>query len=211
MYAVQGTIAFRNWNSGLYYCRGVDFLSFIALTVLCTAHIDAQNQPTAWLGAVLDHSRPGDRAMMERTVEILNGMDDDSIAIKLSNTMRHLLDVEGASASGIGYSASTREGDEGQEFDGQFVDGEKNLLQLRIPYFGTINLQRRLMSNTEMSSGHANEQTVSALAEWDSQWSFLDSSQDFEPLDDMTLQTINEGLFGSLFGGLDGQGIDFEA
>ena len=99
--------------------------------------------------------------------------------------------------------------------DGQFFDAEKNLLQLCIPYFGMINLQRRLMSNTEMSSGHADKQTVPALEDWDNQWSFLDSSQDFEPLDDLTLQTINEGLFGglfgSLFGGLDPQGIDFEA
>ena len=203
-------IAFRRWNTGLYYCRGVDFLSFIALTVLCLAHIDARNQSIAQHKAVLDHSRPGDRAMMERTVEILENMGSDAIAMKLSRIMQYLLEVEAASANGIGYNTSTSEAADGlaTECDGQFVDDENGELQLQIPYLGTISLQRRLASSTTTAAGMLSAQTPEqiqpSLIERDNQWSLLDSSNDVGALDDWTLQSINEGLFEGLLSGFGG-------
>jgi hypothetical protein len=199
-------IAFRKWNTGVYYCRGVDYLSFIALIVLCLVHIDARNQPMAQHEVVLDHSRPSDRAMMERTVGILRTMEDDAIATKLSRIMEYLLQVEAASASGIGYNTSTSEVDEGlaTECDGRFVDEENGVLQLQIPYFGTITLQRGLAPSTVTAVGilstQASEHTQPSLTAWDNQWSLLDSSEHMGELDDWTLQSINEGLFGDLLG-----------
>ena len=199
-------IAFRKWNTGVYYCRGVDYLSFIALVVLCLVHIDARNQPMAQHEVVLDHSRPSDRAMMERTVGILRIMEDDAIATKLSRIMEYLLQVEAESASGVGYNTFTSEADEGlaTECDGRFMDEENGVLQLQIPYFGTITLQRGLAPSTVTAAGilstQASEHTQPSLTEWDNQWSLLDSSEHMGELDDWTLQSINEGLFGDLLG-----------
>jgi hypothetical protein len=206
-------IAFRKWNTGVYYCRGVDYLSFIALVVLCLVHIDARNQPMAQHEVVLGHSRPSDRAMMERTVGILRTMEDDAIATKLSRIMEYLLQVESASVSGVGYNTFTSEADEGlaTECDGRFMDEENGVLQLQIPYFGTITLQRGLAPSTVTAAGilstQASEHTQPSLTEWDNQWSLLDSSEHMGELDDWTLQSINEGLFGDLLGfGSTGQG-----
>ena len=199
-------ITFRKWNSGVYYCRGIDYFCLIALTVLCLVHIDARNQPMAQHEVVLDHSRPSDRAMMERIVSILQNMKDDAIAKKLSRIMQYLLQVEAAAANGIGYNTSTSEADEGlaTECDGRFMDEENGVLQLQIPYYGTINLQRRLAPSTVTAAGilsaQASEQTQPSLTECDNQWLMLDSSDDMGALDDWTLQSINEGLFGDLLG-----------
>jgi hypothetical protein len=206
-------IAFRSWNPGHYYCRGVDYLSFIALTVLCLAHVDGRNQYTEGRssGIMLSHGRPSDRAMMERTVGILKAMEEDAIAQKLSKIMQHILDVEAASANGANYSASATksEGEGTTECDGGFGDIEKNKLQLHIPYFGTINLQRVLgdtaTGRTRRSEGDGavGDSTVDqdhrSFSEWDDQWLQLGSSAEFGDLDDWTLQSINEGLFSSLF------------
>jgi hypothetical protein len=213
--------AFRNWSPGRYYCRGTDFLSFIALMVLCLAHIDARNQSSGGRGssAALAYSRPNDRAMMERTVGILEAMEDDAIAEKLSKIMQGLLDVEAASANGAEYCASTIQSeDEGtKECDGGFMDKEKDKLQLHIPYFGTIHIQRRLattsVDGTMLSEHPILTTTMADLAadltqplslEWDNQW--LDSSAGLGELDDWTLQSINEGLFSSIFSGIEDQG-----
>jgi hypothetical protein len=202
-------IAFRTWNPGHYYCRGLDYLSFIALTVLCLAHIDSRNS-TPGSGTSLAHSRPSDRATMERTVQILQNMEDDATAEKLSRIMTHLLDVEAASASGVEYSAeSTENEDDGtMECGADFVDSEKDRLQLHIPYFGTINLQRKSIAGippAEQGEGYtavgdlASYQAQQMFPEWDNQWSLPGSSADIGELDDWTLQSINQGLFSGLF------------
>ncbi|KAI4612201.1 hypothetical protein J4E83_007752 [Alternaria metachromatica] len=207
-------IAFRKWKRGPYYCRGVDCLAFVALMVLCLAHIDSQNQSMIRHKALFDHSRPSDRALMERTVKVLGERSDDALATKLSSIIQYLLDAEAASANGTGYNTSASETDDGMatEFDGQFMDAEKAVLQLHLPYFGTISLQRRLASDIplaeEMLSTQVADQTQSSLTEWDNRWSFLDSSNDAGALDDWTLQSINEGLFGGLLGGLGD--VDFD-
>jgi hypothetical protein len=201
-------IAFRKWKTGLYYCRGVDFLSFIALTVLCLAHIDSQNRSNVQQRILLGHSRLSDRAIMECTVKLLQEMRDDAIATKLSRIMQYLLDVEAASANGIGYSTSTTEGDDGlsTDCDGQFVDAEKGVLQLHIPYFGIISLERKPAADSAVAEGMLStqvfEQAQASLTEWENQWSLPDSSGDMGTFDDWTLQNINEGLFGGLLGGL---------
>lgn len=215
------SLAFRTWIAGQCYCRTIDYLSFVAFVVLCIAHVDQSNGAANHAQQQsLQQNRPSDCALMERMVGILDAMDNDAIAMKLSRIMHHLLDVEAAAANGAEFStvASAESDEEGAtDYDGHFVDEAKTMLQLRIPYFGSINLQRRVISKShgdadgygqsaltvaQTDLGQASqplEDVLPLFFEWDAQWSQLDPSQDLYATDDWTLQNINEGLFGDLF------------
>ncbi|KAL4916498.1 hypothetical protein BDW62DRAFT_211905 [Aspergillus aurantiobrunneus] len=139
-------IVFRTANPAHFYCRGCDFLAFVATTILCLAHLIARGEASN-AGSVftsLVHTRPVDRGMMERTAEIIESMalysSSDAIAPKLTSIIRHLLDVEGNAADGAVYSTSSSSGD-GGEIDGNLSRGGKTL-HVHIPYFGTINFER---------------------------------------------------------------------
>ncbi|KAL3437119.1 hypothetical protein BDV09DRAFT_183794 [Aspergillus tetrazonus] len=146
-------ILFRSRNPVDYYCRGCDFLAFVATTIMCLAHINTNTHSYSDNTNHFDpltHSRPTDRGLMERTVEIIASTAaaeygvSEAIAPKLNRIIRHLLDVESNAANGTIYSTSTSssatDGDEG-EIGGALSQGGKSL-QIRIPYFGTIRLER---------------------------------------------------------------------
>ncbi|KAL6236742.1 hypothetical protein BDW75DRAFT_238962 [Aspergillus navahoensis] len=144
-------ILFRSANPVDYYCRGCDFLAFVATTILCLAHINTSAHPNSDNANNFDpltHSRPTDRGIMERTAEIIASTAtaeysaSEAIAPKLTRIIRHLLDVESNAASGTIYSTSSSpsDGEEG-EIGGTLSQGGK-ALQIRIPYFGTIRLER---------------------------------------------------------------------
>ncbi|KAL4738592.1 hypothetical protein BDV11DRAFT_134947 [Aspergillus similis] len=146
-------ILFRSENPVEYYCRGCDFLAFVATAIMCLAHINTNthsDSTNTYHFEPLRHSRPTDRGLMERTAEIIASTAateygvSDAIAPKLTRIIRHLLDVESNAANGTIYSTSTSssatEGDEG-EIGGALSQGGK-ALQIRIPYFGTIRLER---------------------------------------------------------------------
>jgi hypothetical protein len=223
-------LTFRRWNPGNFYCRGVDLLAFVAVTALCLVHIDSRNRQTNEIGKLLSQSHLSDRGMMERSVEILKQMRDDVSASKLSRIMQHLLDVEAEAASGVGFNAvATETGDGNSEYDGAFVDG-RNTLQLHIPYFGTICFHRKPIIHTsaipnDTLPDQIPTQSQQSSAQWDSCWShqglssggdvdsyndsaelagMFDFTNDMGYSDDLTLQSINESLFSSLFDGLDG-------
>jgi hypothetical protein len=223
-------IAFRGWNPGHFYCRGADYLAFIALTVLCLLHVNSrnttgQNAPSSTNGArVLRTSQLSDRGIMERTLDILKRMSDDATAIKLARIMQHLLDVEGSAVNGIGYNAVAEDEDGAVECNGDFLDNQ-NTLQLNIPYFGTIKLHRKLNSNTTEgatmpASNSTRSRQATPLVHADDQWhqqlfsshidpsfdttqygfsGMLDPTHGWSTSDDLTLQSINESLFSSLF------------
>ena len=230
-------IAFRAWNPGHFYCRGTDFLAFIALTVLCLAHIDSRNPlngntESSSTARIIVLSHPSDRGLMESTFEILHHMENDVIAAKLARLMRHLLDVEADAANGVEYGAVATENDNGPaECGGEFVNS-KDTLMLHIPYFGTINLQRGLVSaptGTTTQLNHSGstsnivpsdiemEQHNRPLSDLDTQWPqqphsswgdldrMIDPTGDFGVPDDWTLQSINESLFSTLFNSVDDQ------
>ena len=82
--------------------------------------------------------------------------------------------------------------------------------------FGMINLQRKVVARsscrTTMGEGHSVDEGSAVdqgqqVFEWDDQWSQLCSSADFGELDDWTLQSVNQGLFSSLFSGVDGEDV----
>ncbi|KAH8725746.1 hypothetical protein GQ44DRAFT_614965 [Phaeosphaeriaceae sp. PMI808] len=216
--------SYRTLNPGAFYCRGVDFFAFIALSVICIAHIntrcpadlsnnDAQSSTT--VRKVLAQSHHGDRGVMERTLLLFEQMEGDTITTKLSCIAQHLLAAEINVSSGERYCTSTSETDGSvAECEARFMDGD-GTLQLRIPYFGTVNLQR--IPTGESILPQATDAAQRSIMEWDAQWMQQNtfSSVDLDGVgnggnrvDDWTLQSINESLFGTLFSGKDGGSAD---
>ena len=180
-------VVFRTSNSAHYYCRGFDFLTFIATTVLCIAHIDPRSRhqgsgcslEPSTIFNFLAHSRPTDRGMMERTLEIFDSMalaGTDVIASKFARIIRHMLDIEANAANGTNYTTNSLKGNEGElECDGKSADGGK-ALHVYIPYLGAINFEPQ---NAQFPVPGA---TTDADDDWD-------------------LQGVDIALFDSLFRG----------
>lgn len=162
-------IVFRTSNPAHFYCRGTDFLAFIAITVICLAHIDSHSlvlRRTASLNPTpafnfLAHSRPSDRGIMQKTLEIIKTMarsGTDAIASKLGYIMHHLLTIEANAANGTIYMTSSSGGDEEEpECHIKLADGGKTL-HVYIPYFGTINFEGGSISK---SASTAPKQAIS--------------------------------------------------
>ncbi|KAJ4367258.1 hypothetical protein N0V83_006839 [Neocucurbitaria cava] len=194
-------IAFRTWNSGQSYCRGMDFLAFVATIVLCVAHIDSQSIPETPaqctnIGLILAHSRSSDRAVMERSLEILQVMIGDELALKLCKVMQYLLDIEADAANGIDYRAATTSIDDSAigEYGGLVDEG--STLQLHIPSFGIISLQQRsaMEASTDRTAVADPFNINNGLGTpLDEEWSQLLSAPE-----DWTFQSVNSALFGSL-------------
>ncbi|PWY83697.1 hypothetical protein BO94DRAFT_536386 [Aspergillus sclerotioniger CBS 115572] len=190
-------IAFRTSNPAHYYCRGTDFLAFVATTVLCLAHIDSYGQcPIP--GTVMNflaHSRPSDRGTMERTYEIIETMarsGTDGIAMKLARVIHHLLAVEATAANGTIYQTSTSKGSEGEfEYDGKLTNGGTSL-HVYIPYFGTIDFEQKPSHLSTFSAAECVPQMVS--------FSPKISDPEFSGQNDWDLQGVDVALFNSLFG-----------
>ncbi|KAH6613849.1 hypothetical protein C7974DRAFT_65679 [Boeremia exigua] len=190
-------LAFRKWNSSRYYCRGMDFLALVALTVLCVAHIDSRRMGAASTDTLseLAHSYATDRGMMQQTLRIMQWVDSDELALNLARMMQSLLDVEADAADGTEYSATAMHSHVGAtEYQSELLD-EGRKLQLRIPYFGTIMLQRE--------PGSAQNDVATAPDGFTFEAEFdcgIDWSQQAAACDDWTLQNVNQALFLDLFG-----------
>lgn len=184
-------IVFRTANPAHCYCRGTDFLAFIATAVMCLAHITYHSQRLAPSQSdnhdtpfsFLQHGRLNDRGMMERTLDILDSATragPDPIASKVGRMIRHLLTVESDAANGITYSTSQfGGGDEGIECTGKVTNHGK-ALQVHIPYFGTIKFERGTISKSslpvsELSMGPSNHYLLQTELRHDSHPSPLNS------------------------------------
>ena len=154
-------VAFRSSSPTGSYCRGIDFLVFIASTTLCLAHIDAHRHGQVFAGDgddgfffnSLAHQRPSDRGMMERALESVEHMANasvDMVASKIATVFRHLLVIEADAADGSSYNTSSASGEEGRECSGGLSDGG-NVLRIHIPSFGTIKIERSGVSRSILS------------------------------------------------------------
>lgn len=154
-------LAFRSSSSIGSYCRGVDFLVFIASTTLCLAHIDAHRQDHLFSGDTDDsiffkslaHQRPIDRGMMERALENVQQMAHtgvDVIASRIAAVFRYLLVIEADAASGHNDSIiSFANDEEALECGGGLSDGG-NVLRIDIPSFGTFKIQSDTVSRSTL-------------------------------------------------------------
>ncbi|MCJ1386189.1 hypothetical protein MMC17_009315 [Xylographa soralifera] len=162
-------VAFRTSNPAHFYCRGTDFLAFIATTVLCLAHLFScgrrqglrQDSNPDTIFKFLAHSRPSDRSMMERTLDIIESMacgGTDAIASKIARILRPLLEIEANAVSGTSYNISSSNGyEEELECHGKLTNDGKGL-HIHIPYFGTINFERRPISKSVSTAPTTPEQ-----------------------------------------------------
>ncbi|KAH8590953.1 hypothetical protein B0O99DRAFT_654633 [Bisporella sp. PMI_857] len=152
-------VSFRNSILATAYCRGIDFITFIASTTLCLSHIEAHRQYKCNRGKgvgvfqPLQHQRLSDRGLLERTLELMETMAQREHDVPL-------LAIENNSAKGAYYHTSAssefdnqepqRLGKTGQDFD---------ILYIQIPYFGTIKIERRpAISHTAKSAQTLSEE-----------------------------------------------------
>ncbi|KAB5551069.1 hypothetical protein GE09DRAFT_158787 [Coniochaeta sp. 2T2.1] len=156
-------VSFRSSDSVAAYCRGVDFLAFIASTILAVAHISTHHhrRPGLDRGAggssmrFLVHQRPADRGLLEQTLQCMESMyqgdlETDILAYKIAVILRHLLAIEAAAANGASYSmsVSSEQGDPeepgsveaGSDSNTTLHAGATQELRVHIPHFGTIKV-----------------------------------------------------------------------
>ncbi|KAI1105978.1 hypothetical protein F4804DRAFT_80426 [Jackrogersella minutella] len=146
-------VSFRNSSLATAYCRGIDFIAFIASITLCVAHIEVcrQHKTDTSIGLTsfqsLRHQRLSDRGLFEQTLEIMETTaqaSHDVVAQKISSILRPLLAIEDKSARGDCYHTTvSSEGDKRgiQQLDDP--DEFPNILRIQIPYFGTIMIEHR--------------------------------------------------------------------
>jgi hypothetical protein len=213
-------ISLRQVKSGSFYCRGADYLAFIAFTVLCLVHVDSKNKTKShsrcYVSERFAEARLSDRETMERILDTLKSMENDATASKLAHIMQNLLDIEGWVANGVRYSAVAMEDrDEAVECNGDIVD-DRNTLRLKIPYFGTISVHRNVnLTMEEIARDPGWDVPGGREAKWRNpygHWSFdtvqgglagtIDAPSDWGVHDDLTLQNVNKSLFSSLFSGM---------
>ncbi|KPM43145.1 hypothetical protein AK830_g3423 [Neonectria ditissima] len=160
-------VSFRNSNSSVMaYCRGVDFLAFISSTTLCLAHIDAHrkqragNRDGAAVFHFLAHQRLGNRGMMERTLETMEEKartGNDAIAREIGGILRQLLVIELDASNGRNYISRTSYGpDEESQCGGGVSDGGD--VHIRIPYLGTVKIERSAQNGDALSLPREREQ-----------------------------------------------------
>ncbi|KAH8654839.1 hypothetical protein BGZ61DRAFT_193461 [Ilyonectria robusta] len=130
-------ITFRSIVRVVFCCRIVDFCALTAALTLLLAHLSGQGKDSAWL---LPHQRPGDRALIENTIETLdelNRLNKDELTRETAKLARELLVLETESAkTGDTYSCSIVDKTQNDNSGGQ---GRRSLF-LDIPYFGTVML-----------------------------------------------------------------------
>ena len=145
-------VSFRD-SMSTAYCRGVDFIAFIASTTLCIAHIERVRQrrgDDAGGGMTrlqaFRHNRLSDRGLLERVLQIMKTMaraENDAVALKISTILRPLLQIEGQS-HGMGLSFRVCADAEAKREALQPFEHRENVgsLRIQIPYLGTIRIDK---------------------------------------------------------------------
>ena len=142
-----------NLTSTIDYCRGIDFVTFVAGTTLCLAHIEARHQHPKENGIrstvlqSLQHQRLSDRGLLERTLQIMETTaqnNHDVITQKISRILKRLFTIEDNSAKGASYNTSAiSKVDKQDSFSFSDESEVADVLRFQIPYFGTIKIEKR--------------------------------------------------------------------
>lgn len=147
------------------YCRGIDFLTFIAGMTLCLAHIKGHcqrhtsimNNETTSVFQFLVHQRPQDIGFIER---IMQGMehkttrDNNPITQTIANSLSQLVAIEAsvANQSSCIASLSCQIGCDGLESTGISMHMKNDVLRIYVPYYGTIRVEREKSSGRFVES-----------------------------------------------------------
>lgn len=151
-------VSFRGSASVAAYCRGIDPLAFIASTVLTLAHIEARSQQRVNRGDcgsalhLVTHQRLSDRGLLEQTLQCIKKMtesDEDDMACKISNILKHLLVIEVNAAKDDPYSTTiySEPGMPESQF-GDKLTGAEHSLRIHVPYLGTVRIERNSVSRS---------------------------------------------------------------
>ncbi|UKZ68651.1 uncharacterized protein TrAtP1_009675 [Trichoderma atroviride] len=137
------------------YCRGIDFLTFIASMTLCLAHIKGHcqrhtsimNNETTSVFQLLVHQRPQDIGFIERIMESMEHKttkDNNPITQTITNSLRQLVAIEASVASQSYFTASLscQIGCDGLESSGISMHMKNDVLHIYVPYYGTIRVER---------------------------------------------------------------------
>ncbi|KAH7138486.1 hypothetical protein B0J11DRAFT_476154 [Dendryphion nanum] len=160
-------ILLRSTKSRDVFCRGVDFIAFIACMVLCLAHIMAggtgdslyatSNRPDRAFDSII-HQRLSDRGLLERTLEIMDRIvldSQDTIALKIVHILRPLLVIGSATSTDDAmYCINCSFGEESYDLgcSGEMNDSGDTLC-IFVPHLGKVTLER--VNFTEMLSAES--------------------------------------------------------
>ncbi|VUC28757.1 unnamed protein product [Clonostachys rosea] len=143
-------VSFRNVFTSTAYCRGIDFIAFIASTVLCIVHIQSRRrQKGVGVFQSLQHQRLSDRALLDQTLDIMEAMakrTGDSVAAKVSSILKPLLVIENESSAGRPYHICTSSAENMQEGPDYHAEVMENghAIRIQVPYLGTVMIESRL-------------------------------------------------------------------
>ncbi|KAI1323657.1 hypothetical protein F5Y16DRAFT_332718 [Xylariaceae sp. FL0255] len=207
------------------YCRGIDFLAFIASMVLCLSGIDSQRHHSRGSSvAFISHQRCGDRGLMEHTLEIMDNLsrsNGDTIATKVASILRALLDIEQEVMGGVSYQFRllpqfTCNGPEDDETDCGGSMSDEGSLHIHIPHLGIITVQKHcdkpsddvLLYKPAATSSRELHRSIdhdgqSVIGQWEiGEGGFgTMSSEDLMHADDWDLQGVDMAFFNDLLQG----------
>lgn len=169
-------VPYFNTNSNCSsYCRGVDFLIFIASMTLCLAHIKGHcqrqtsivtNDAATSVFQFLVHQRPQDIGFIERILESMEHKttsDDNPITQTITNSLRQLVAIESAVANQSSCIAnlSCQIGCDELQSIGIGMHMSNGVLHIYIPYYGTIQIERESCSRRILEGDHFSVDSIS--------------------------------------------------
>jgi hypothetical protein len=157
------TIAFLNHNGHGH--SSIVLLVFVACTTLCVVHLSgSRSHQMAQVQNMLAHQRPSDRGWMEKALDMLDIVFLDAKSRQICSIVRHLLRIEADIAGGRQYgTVSTPPIETSRECSGN-VTREGEGVQIHIPHFGTISIERQAKPSDFFGATSASPIAL----EWDS-------------------------------------------
>ncbi|PLB51398.1 hypothetical protein P170DRAFT_433405 [Aspergillus steynii IBT 23096] len=149
-------IMLRRWNRVAFSCRTIDFTALMAAITLLLAHLESHRSPPTDNFLVVQY--PGDRAMIEKAQEDMEGLDrvnEDPLSARSAGLLRHLLAIEAKAADGDLQSALSlsvqASGFETPATDESTHDGRVAY----IPYFGVIKTTSRTQQGNRTTAQYS--------------------------------------------------------
>lgn len=202
----------KDSGMGPAYCRGIDFIAFIASTILCLAHITLSPGHRRSVGvggehgytifSPLSYQRLGDRGLLERVCESMESKahdGEDPIASSIAGILSHLLVIEADAARGSTYNASSSLSPDSKQdlmCGGDVHDGG-HVLRIHIPHFGTVTIERGIRAG----NASAGQQEARPVSSHNAAAEQLLAQEMMGNSDDWALQGVDMALFDSLIRG----------
>ncbi|EED19054.1 conserved hypothetical protein [Talaromyces stipitatus ATCC 10500] len=205
-------VAFHEFALSPAYCRGIDFIAFIASTTLCLAHIETRRQDQNDISCLqsLRHQRLSDRGLLERLLDIMEKMARENsgvVARQISSILGPLLDIEDNSFRGSCYQMRALENVEKSRCVGQ-INEASDELRIHIPHCGTIIIEHPSQYVPHASDAdRVFDEPAAGRDQGDvdfrqSQPWYIDPIPGLElDVDDWALQGVDTALFSSLMQG----------